>query len=228
MRNKKPVIHPLGPALMISGISVTTFASLAEDVVHHERFSTLDPILGSRIINDASLRGDRIFSLITFWGSALVISVGTALIGLWLLKRKHRDQAIFLSAAVGGATLLNVILKQIFARPRPVYPHAFLTETGFSFPSGHAMISIAFYGAIAYLSYAYVKSLRAKLLVSLGALLISGFIGFSRLYLGLHYITDVLAGWAAGMTWLAVSILVDQLRRFSNLSRRSHQLLSNN
>ncbi len=227
MGNKKPVFHLFGPALMISGISVTTFASLAEDVVHHERFSTLDPILGSRIINDASQRGVRIFSLITFWGNALVISVGTVLIGLWLLKRKRRDQAVFLSAAVGGATLLNFILKQIFARPRPAYPHAFLTETGFSFPSGHAMISIAFYGAIAYLSYAYVKSFRAKLLVSLGALLISGCIGFSRLYLGVHYITDVLAGWAAGMTWLGLCILVDELRRFTSLSRSSHQLLSN-
>lgn len=216
MRNKKYVLHRLGPALMISGISVMTFASLAEDVVHHERFSTLDPILGNRIISDASQGGDHIFSLITFWGNALVISVGTALIGFWLLKRKRRDQMGFLSTVVGGATCLNLILKQIFARPRPDYPHAYLTETGFSFPSGHAMISIAFYGAIAYLAYTYLKSFRAKLRVSLGALLISGFIGFSRLYLGVHYITDVLAGWAAGMTWLAVCILVDQLRRFSN------------
>src|SRR5690349_24783534 len=97
MENKKPGLLRLGPALMISGISGMSFASLAEDVVHHERFSTLDPILGSKIISDASQSGDRIFSLITFWGNTLAISGGTALIGLWLLKRKRWDQIIFLS-----------------------------------------------------------------------------------------------------------------------------------
>ncbi len=73
------------------------------------------------------------------------------------------------------------------------------------------MLSIAFYGAIAYLACSYLKSSRAKLLVTSSALLISGLIGYSRIYLGVHYITDILAGWTAGIAWLAMCILFDQL-----------------
>ncbi len=211
MENNKPEPLRMGPILMISVLALMIFASLAEDVLHHEEFSTLDPILGNRIITGTSQIGDRIFALITFWGNAVVIIVGTILLGLWLLKWKRRDQLIFLDIGVGGAALLNIVLKQLFARPRPDYPQAYLTAPGFSFPSGHAMISIAFYGTIAYLACSYLKRFHAKLLVSTGALVISGLIGFSRLYLGVHYISDVLAGWAAGIAWLAVCVLVDQL-----------------
>jgi undecaprenyl-diphosphatase len=220
MKNEKPEPLRMGPILMILGSSLMIFASLAEDVLHHEGFSTLDPILGNQIITGASKVGDQIFGLITFYGNVVVIIIGTMLLGLWLLKRKRLDQLIFLDAAVGGAALLNFVLKQLFARPRPDYPQAYLTASGFSFPSGHAMISIAFYGAIAYLACSYLKSLRAKLLVSTSALVISGLIGFSRLYLGVHYISDVLAGWAAGIAWLSVCILVDQLYRWK-AERRS-------
>ncbi len=196
---------------MISVSSLMIFASLAEDVLQHEEFSTLDPILGNKIITGTSQIGDRIFALITSWGNAVVIIVGTILLGLWLLKWKRWEQLIFLDTTVGGAGLLNLVLKQLFARPRPDYPRAYLTAPGFSFPSGHAMVSIVFYGTIAYLACSYLKRFRAKLLVSISALLISGLIGFSRVYLGVHYISDVLAGWAAGMAWLAVCILVDQI-----------------
>ncbi len=221
MENKKPGPLRMGPILMISGSSLAIFASLAEDVLNHEVLSTLDPILGNRIITGTSQKGDRFFALITFWGNAVVITLGTVFFGLWLMKRKRWDQLIFLDTAVGGAALLNLILKQMFARPRPDYPQAYLTEPGFSFPSGHAMCSVACYGAIAYLSCAHMKSFRAKLLVSIGALVISRLIGYSRLYLGVHYITDVLAGWAGGMAWLAVCILFDQLylQRAESLNR---------
>ena len=215
MNDKKTWLVQLGLILIILGTSVMVFASLAEDVVNHEELSTLDPILGNRIITSTSQSGDRFFSLITSWGDTLVFIVGTALIGMWLMRRKSWDRMIFLYVDVGGAALLNLILKQIFVRPRPDYPLAYLTAPGFSFPSGHAMISVAFYGAIAYLSFAYLKRFRAKVLVSIGTLVISGFIGYSRVYLGVHYVTDVLAGWAAGTAWLAVCILVDQLHLHS-------------
>ena len=192
-------------------IGIVVFASLAEDVVHHEELSTLDPILGNVIITHSSTGGDRVASMITFWGNGLVITVGTVLLSLWLSRSKRWNQVIFLDTAVGGAGILNLLLKQVFVRPRPAYPHTYLTETGFSFPSGHAMLSVAFFGAVAYLSYAYLKSFRMKLLVTIAALVISGLIGYSRLYLGVHYLSDVLAGWAAGGFWLAVCIFVDQL-----------------
>jgi undecaprenyl-diphosphatase len=111
--------------------------------------------------------------------------------------------------------LFNLILKQIFLRPRPVFPQAFLVDSGYSFPSGHTMISLVFYGAVAFLVLLTLKKRWNKFFVVLGFILISALIGFSRLYLGVHYLTDVLAGWAAGGLWLTVCILGDYLFNYS-------------
>jgi len=207
-------IHP-GLILFFLLVSAVVFASLAEDVVNRESFSTLDPIFGSWLINRTSLTGDRVFSMVTFLGNGLAISVGTGVIGLWFASSKRWDQLIFLFSTVAGAALLNLILKQVFFRPRPEYPQAFLDAAGFSFPSGHAMTSLAFYGAAAYLAFPFLKSKESRLLVAVSALGVSALIGFSRLYLGVHYLTDVLAGWAAGGLWLAACILGDQVQQFS-------------
>jgi membrane-associated phospholipid phosphatase len=132
-------------------------------------------------------------------GNSLVISGGTALIGTWLAKEKRWSQLRILLLTVGGAALLNLALKNIFLRPRPNFPLAFLRETGFSFPSGHAMISIAFYGILSFLIFPYLKSMSGKTLVIIGWIALSGLISFSRLYLGVHFLTDVLGGWSAGL-----------------------------
>jgi undecaprenyl-diphosphatase len=105
------------------------------------------------------------------------------------------------------------VLKNIFQRSRPTIPGAYMVETGFSFPSGHSMISLVFYGVIAYLALSYVKSKKWKVFVTVIILMICALIGFSRLYLGVHFLTDVLAGWAAGGLWLAVCILWDLLQQ---------------
>ena len=194
--------------LLISGM---IFASLAEDVVNHESFSTLDPIFGYWLITHTSLTGGRIFSLITFLGNAVVISTGTALLGLWFTKRKRWNQLVFLISAIGGAAFLNLLLKNIFLRPRPTFPQAYLVDTGFSFPSGHAMLSIAFYGMVAYFLLTTLKNRQTKVLVIIGLVMVSTLIGFSRIYLGVHYLTDIFAGWAAGILWLAVCFLGKEL-----------------
>jgi membrane-associated phospholipid phosphatase len=124
-----------------------------------------------------------------------------------------------LFSAVGGSALLNLVLKIIFHRTRPVFPQAFLVDTGYSFPSGHTMISLAFYGVIAYIALTYIKGRSWKVLTVVGALVISVVIGFSRLYLGVHYLTDVLAGWAAGGLWLAVCILGDYWLQYLKLRK---------
>jgi len=108
--------------LLVSGL---LFASLAEDVVNHETMFTLDPVLGNWLLARTTLTGNRIFSLVTFMGTALVISLGTALIGLWLAKDKRWNHLGLLFLTVGGAALLNFGLKNIFLRPRPDFPWHF-------------------------------------------------------------------------------------------------------
>ncbi|MBA4383792.1 MAG: hypothetical protein C0410_03585 [Anaerolinea sp.] len=192
--------------ILISGM---VFTSLAEDLRNRETLSTLDPLFGSWLISQTSLLGDHVFSMITFLGNALIISIGTGLLGFWLAKQKKWNDLILMFSAVGGSALLNLALKNIFQRSRPIFPQAFSVETGFGFPSGHTMISLAFYGIVAYIALTYIKNRNWKVLTIVGAFVVSVLIGFSRLYLGVHYLTDVLAGWAAGGLWLAVCILGD-------------------
>ena len=185
------------------------FASLAEDLVNREALSTLDPAFGSWLITHTSLPGEYIFSTITFLENGMIISIGTGVLGFWLAKRKNWNKLIFLLSAVSGGTVLNLVLKNVFQRSRPIFSQAFQVETGYSFPSGHAMISLVFYGAVVYIVFSFLKSRRSKLLAVIGALVVLSLIGFSRLYLGVHYLTDVLAGWAAGGLLLMVCVLGD-------------------
>ena len=193
------------------------FASLAEDLVNREDLTTFDPIFGNWLISQTTLTGDQIFSVLTFLGNALVISTGTALLGFWFARKKYWDKLFFLFGSVGGSATLNLLLKNIFQRTRPFFLHAYLVDTGYSFPSGHAMISLAFYGALAILAVMMFKSRRAKILIVICAFLLSALIGFSRLYLGVHFLTDILAGWSLSILWLAVCVLGVQWFRRSSL-----------
>jgi undecaprenyl-diphosphatase len=211
MKINRNTIVSLG---ILIGILITAglaFATLAEDLVNQESMSLLDPLFGNWLLLRTTLTGNRLFSLITFMGNTLIISGGTVLIGLWLTKEKHWSQLRLLLATVGGAALLNVVLKNIFLRSRPDNPLAFIRETGFSFPSGHAMVSIAFYGVLVFLIFPNLKSWVGKTLLIIGWIALFGLIGFSRLYLGVHYLTDVLAGWSAGLMWLLLCVLVNKL-----------------
>jgi undecaprenyl-diphosphatase len=124
-------------------------------------------------------------------------------IGFWLARKKNWKKLLLLFSTVAGGALLNLVLKNIFLRIRPEISGAYRVETGYSFPSGHAMISLVFYGVVAYLALSYVKSKKWKIFIISGALMICTLIGFSRLYPGVHFLTDVLAGRAAGGLWLA-------------------------
>lgn len=217
MRIEKTAIFKIGFVIVVILVSGMVFASLAEDIVNRETLSTLDPLFGSWLVARTSLPGDRVFATITFLGNAFVISTGTGVIGFWFVRQKNWKKLLLLFSAVSGSALLNLALKNIFQRTRPAIPGAYMVETGFSFPSGHSMISLVFYGIIAYLALSYVKSKKWKTFIISGALVMCALIGFSRLYLGVHFITDVLAGWAAGGLWLALCILWDLWQQISKL-----------
>ncbi|KAA3436457.1 phosphatase PAP2 family protein [Rufibacter hautae] len=153
---------------------------------------------------------------ITFLASRNFISgAGLMLIGYFLFVKKHKWYSVKVPVIAVGSISLNLILKYLFNRPRPLVPH--LVESyGLSFPSGHAMISASFYGLLIYLVYKSVEEAAWRfLLITLLALLIL-FIGFSRVYLHVHYATDVLAGLAAGLGWVILAIfLLNRMEKFS-------------
>jgi undecaprenyl-diphosphatase len=110
-------------------------------------------------------------------------------------------------AAFGGAGLLDYWLKLVVHRPRPVYAGTLLHHPTWSFPSGHAMGALVGYGMLAYVALLLRRaSRRTRVLVVASAALLIGAIGLSRLYLGVHYLTDVVGGYVVGSVWLALCI----------------------
>jgi membrane-associated phospholipid phosphatase len=104
------------------------------------------------------------------------------------------------------------LLKATFERPRPSFDDPVATAGWFSFPSGHALSSIALYGTLAYVLGSALRSQRARAASLAGVAVLVATIGFSRLYLGVHYLTDVLAGYSAGLAWLLFTIAVVRVR----------------
>jgi len=102
--------------------------------------------------------------------------------------------------------MLNRLLKGLFVRPRPYFEHPLLIETSYSFPSGHAMESFVLYGMLAYFAVLALETWRARTAVVFGTALLVLLIGLSRMYLGVHYFSDVVAGYAAGGVWLSALI----------------------
>jgi membrane-associated phospholipid phosphatase len=160
---------------------------------------------------------DRFIRFITFFASRQFLTPAALLLGAYFLFiRKHHWHSIKVPVVALGSITLNVVLKQFFDRPRPMLP--VVEASGLSFPSGHSMVAASFYGLIIYLTWHYIRNpvLRYFMVGFWIAFIIV--IGFSRIYLRVHYATDVLAGFAAGFLWVMVGLYF--LRRIERFSRK--------
>lgn len=128
------------------------------------------------------------------------------LVGIWLFRRGHRYWTLALVASVPGGQILNVLLKHTFERARPHFVEPILELSTYSFPSGHAMGATVLYGFIACYAARHARSWWGRVLPFVLALLMVATVAFSRMYLGVHYLSDVLAAAAEGCGWLAICI----------------------
>ncbi|HHZ16715.1 MAG TPA: phosphatase PAP2 family protein [Peptococcaceae bacterium] len=145
---------------------------------------------------------------ITVMGSATVLIFLALLTVIYLSRALHRyDESNMVIVALAGSWLANEFLKWLFQRSRPDEMFRLVEVSGYSFPSGHAMVSFAFYGLLLYLLWVNLQTKKRKYFWAavLGLLVLA--IGLSRIYLGVHYPSDVLAGFAAGGVWLVGCIL---------------------
>jgi membrane-associated phospholipid phosphatase len=195
--SKKPLAS-LTAALAIL-VPATLFLKLAAEV--RERQSPqLDTAVLIWLHHSATPTLDRIATLLTDLGGPGVI-IGVTLISAIVLYLKHRRRAMtMLLLGVGGAAIINLVLKTAFQRVRPELWVQVVTEKSFSFPSGHAMASSAL--ALTVILMLWHTRLRYPALI-LGTLYI-GIIGLTRLYLGVHYPTDVLGGWLVSFIWVFI------------------------
>ena len=187
---------------MLLIICLIGFLALAEDVFHQEIMN--GDIVGYDIVSKLFKFNvsTPIAKFITNIGGAIfVISLTTIL--FFVIKDKKIGISIITN--LGIVTILNQIIKFIMQRPRPT-EFRIIEETGYSFPSGHSMVSLAFYGYLIYLIYKYInnKHLKRTLIIILSVLIC--IIGVSRIYLGVHYTSDVLGGFLISFAYLIIYI----------------------
>lgn len=151
------------------------------------------------------------FKGITYFGEwTVVLPIALIVSAILILKRKKKQDAILAFISLGSLSVA-FLLKSLIHRARPV--GGLLNETSFSFPSAHAVISVVFYGFIIYLLLPKIKSRKLKTLKIFIASLLVLLIGFSRLYLGVHYLSDVLAGYIIGVIWFFIGIYLTNWNR---------------
>lgn len=156
-------------------------------------------------INDANT---SIMSFITFFGKhEFLIPANLLLIGYYVFVKKHRWYSIKIPTIAISSLLLMFGLKHFFARERPG-DQLLEAAKNFSFPSGHALMSVTFYGLMAYITWHSVKNKTARWTIIILLILWIIIIGLSRLYLRRHYYSDVVAGFAMGFLWLVISLKV--------------------
>ena len=183
-------------------ICLIGFLAIAEDVFNKEIMN--GDIIGYKIISTFLISdfATPIAKLITNLGGAIFL-IALTIILIILIKNKKIGISIFSNLVI--ITILNQLLKRILQRPRPT-EYRIIEETGYSFPSGHSMISMAFYGYLIYLIYKYIKNKYIKwgAIILLSVLICS--IGISRVYLGVHYTSDVLGGFFISISYLVIFI----------------------
>ncbi len=183
-------------------ICLVGFLAIAEDVFHKEIM--MKDIIGYKLVSTFLISdfATPIAKFITNFGGAIFLIIATIILFI-LIKNKKIGFSIILNLAV--VTILNQLLKNILQRPRPT-EFRIVEETGFCFPSGHSMVSMAFYGYLIYLIYRYIKNKYLKwILIVLLSILICT-IGISRIYLGVHYTSDVLGGFLISISYLVIYI----------------------
>ncbi len=178
-------------------ISMILFFAIIEDVLYNEIWKFDEEIyeIISKII---SFPVTVVFKIITNLGGAIGIISITILI---LVFEKSKNIKYYTVLNLFIITLANQILKFIIGRPRPV-EHRIIDQSGYSFPSGHSMVSMAFYGFLMYVIYKNVENRKLKLTLCIALAILILLIGISRIYLGVHYASDVIAGFCLSVSYL--------------------------
>jgi membrane-associated phospholipid phosphatase len=191
--------------LILIGMTVT-LGEIAEDVRNGEPLTAADVQLSNWLHTHGSASITTSMLLVTALGSTVVVSCLTVLFGLYLVCRWQPYWLAAMVLSVFGGMGINKLLKFLVHRARPHFDDPILSLTSYSFPSGHTMMATVLYGVVA----AFLVSKtprwpwRALIVVVAGCLIL--LVGFSRIYLGAHYLSDVLAALAEGLSWLSLCL----------------------
>ena len=190
--------------VVVAFVVVYAFALLAYEVLEQQT-AALDNGTLEFLQRFSSPQLTRAAEIISLFGSELVWVVGVVLLGVFAWQRRW-GAALMLVLVTGGAQLLNDVLKELFHRARPESLQGIIHAQQFSFPSGHAMVAAAFYLYLAYITWRLVRAWWRGVVI-VGLVLLALLVGLSRVYLEAHYLSDVIAGYLAGVLWTDALIL---------------------
>lgn len=202
----------LGALVLIAASAL--FGTIARDVVRGRPLTVVDATVAAWLHAHATRSLTTVMLVVTSLGApALVMGVAT-LLALYFVGRRRWYRLLAVIVVVPGGLLLNVLLQSAFHRTRPQFSDPILTLTSYGFPSGHVMAATVLYSLLAAFVVWTITAWRWRVLVVLVAGFLIMLVGFSRLYLGAHYLSDVLAAVAEGLAWLALCLTaVESLRR---------------
>jgi undecaprenyl-diphosphatase len=200
--------------LAIAGLALWAFGALLEEVLDNDAVVRFDVATAAWVGAHITPFGLRVFAIITRLGDAPVIPLIAVVGGVVLWRQRRRLLlACWTSAFVGGVAF-NKVVKILVHRGRPVLAVARPHFAEFSFPSGHTMAATIGYGMLAYVLVMYWRPRRVRRrFIALAAVGLAFLVGVSRVYLGAHFPTDVLGGFAAGAAWLAICVTGTRIAR---------------
>jgi membrane-associated phospholipid phosphatase len=166
------------------------------------------------------------FRVVSVLGSLEVLALVGVLVAVVLLVQRNWLTLAAWSVVVLGGEVLNLLLKDLFARPRPSFEHPLVVDTSYSFPSGQAMESVVVYGMLAYFVVLTSRAWGKRAVSVGGAAMIVLLIGFGRVYLSAHYVSDVVGGFAAGGAWLSAVITAWEAMRRRDMANHRGQASS--
>jgi membrane-associated phospholipid phosphatase len=196
----------LGAGALLLVLAAWLFGAIAEDVVSGDRLTLVDAAIAQWLHRHATAPLTNAMLLVTRLHSTVAVACYATLAGLWLWRRRDWRGLTTVFLCVGGGLALNALVKLAFHRARPVFDEPLLTLSSYSFPSGHVAGSTILYGLG--VAWVFGRTRRAfwRALAVVGALAMIVLVAFSRMYLGVHYLSDVAAAFAEGVAWLAICL----------------------
>jgi len=183
------------------------FVAIAEDVATGDAITVVDVRFSAWVQAHPMASVILLMRVVSELHSLWLIGIMTVALSAYWWIRGLRDRVLVLMSAVFGGMLLNEILKLVFLRARPQFDHPYLTLTTYSFPSGHTMMATVFYGALAWVGWSRAGNWRTRFLAVSIPVIMTPLVGFSRIYLGAHYLSDVLGAMAEGAAWLTFCLI---------------------
>lgn len=194
------------------------FGWLADEVLEDDT-RHFDELTRAAVHQLASPVLTQIMRGFSFIGSTLVLTIGSIVVVARLAMRKLGLEAKLFALTMLGGALLNMTLKLAFKRTRPIPFFNLSTPETYSFPSGHSLMSAVFFGALAAILTARIKRKRVRIVIWIVCTAMFLLIGLSRIYLGVHYTTDVIAGFTAALIWILIIRFVEIRAKKTHMGR---------